>query len=63
MSFRCDKPILLHRGRHRKRRPKTFSTEESAKKWADENGVKDFKIENVKGPFSKKKKLRVVGKK
>ena len=63
MSFHHYKPILLCRGRHRKRRPKTFTSEEAAKKWADEKGIKKYVIENMKGPFSKEKKLRVVGKK
>jgi hypothetical protein len=62
MSFRKGKPILLHRGRNRKRRPKTFSSEQAAKVWADEQGIKKYVIENVKGPFSKENKLRVVEK-
>lgn len=32
-------------GRNRKRRPKSFKTEEQARKYAEELGVEDYKIE------------------
>ncbi len=61
MSYRRDnKPVLLHRGRNRKRRPKTFKTEEAARKWAEEKGLKDYKIVNMKNSGSKKSKFRIV---
>ncbi len=48
------------RGRVRENRPKTFTTEEAAKKWAEEQGFKEFKLENLKSPESKTKKIRVI---
>ena len=41
-------------------RPKTFKTEESAKAWADKNGVKKYSLENLKSTDSKTKKIRIV---
>ncbi len=40
--------------RGRKKRPKTFKTEEQAKKFAQEQGLKEYKIEMLK-----EKKYRV----
>ena len=34
-------------GRHRKRRPKKFDTEEKAKKYAEEKGLKDAAVEKL----------------
>jgi hypothetical protein len=63
MSYHThQKPILLHRGRNRKKRPKTFRTEEGAKKWAEEKKMKDYKIINLRNPGSKKNKFKVVKK-
>lgn len=63
MSFHTKKKdVLLHRGRSRKRRPKTFRTEEAAKKWAKEKGLKDYELVDMKNPGSKKKKIKVVEK-
>ncbi len=48
-------------GRGRANRPKTFKSEESAKEWAEKEGLKDYKLENLRAPDSKKKpKIRVV---
>ena len=41
-------------------RPKTFSNEDSAKKWAEKKGVKSYLLKNLKSPESKTKKLKVV---
>ncbi|MBU0535773.1 MAG: hypothetical protein KKE20_02325 [Nanoarchaeota archaeon] len=60
MSYHTNqKPILLHRGRNRKKRVKTFKTEEGAKKWAQENKLKEFKIMNLRNADSKKNKFRI----
>ena len=49
-------------GRARKERPKTFKTEDSAKKYAQSNGIKDFELEDISlNPA--KKKIRVISKK
>ena len=60
MSYHtAQKPILLKRGRKRKKRPKTFKTEASAKAWAEANKIKNYEIEDLKAS-SKVKKLRIV---
>ena len=41
--------------RNRKRRPKTFTTEEKAKQYAEEKGLQDYRIEKLQ-----EKKFRVV---
>jgi len=43
-------------------RPKTFKTEEAAKKWAEAKGIKDYELVNLKNVESKKKKIKVVPK-
>lgn len=48
--------------RYRAKRPKTFKTEEAAKKWADEQGIKKYDIVNIKSPEAETKKLKVVPK-
>lgn len=41
-------------------RPKTFKTEEAAKLYADNLGMKDYKLENLKSTESSTKKIRIV---
>jgi hypothetical protein len=53
------KDKLLHRGRNRKKRPKTFNTEEAAKKYAEEQGLKEYKLHNLKSANSTEKKFRI----
>lgn len=48
------------RGRIREFRPKTFKDEESANKWAKEQGFTDYKLENLKSTESQTKKIRVI---
>ena len=43
---------------HKKKGPKTFKTEEAANKYAEENGIKSFKLKKVK----KNKKFQIVEK-
>ncbi|MBS3143310.1 hypothetical protein J4446_00310 [Candidatus Woesearchaeota archaeon] len=56
---------LAHNKRHVKKikkvRPKTFKTEESAKKYADVKGIKNYELVNLK--IGSKRKLKVVSKK
>ncbi len=52
--------ILRHRGRHRAKRPRTFSTEEKAKTWAQAQGIKNYDIINLNVGLSRK--LKVVSK-
>lgn len=49
-----------HLSRYRKPRPKTFKSEESAKKYADEKGLKDYTLVNMKSPESTLKKIKIV---
>jgi len=44
----------------RKKRPKTFKTEESAKAYAEKHKIKDYKLVNLKSSESKDKKLKIV---
>ncbi len=39
---------------------RTFDSEEKAKVWAESNGIKDYRLENLKSPESSKKKIRIV---
>lgn len=48
------------KGRCREPRPKTFKTEESAKRYAESKGIKNYKLVNLKTSSSKRKKLRIV---
>ncbi|MFW6231015.1 MAG: hypothetical protein ACOC32_03240 [Nanoarchaeota archaeon] len=41
-------------------RPKTFKTEDAAKAWAEGQGIKKYKLENMKSPEASVKKIRVV---
>ncbi len=58
MSTRAIRPILNRRGRNRKRRLKSFKTEEKAKAYAEKLGIKEYVLEKRKGKIKiKKKKL------
>ena len=46
--------------RYREKRPKTFKTEEAAKKYAEQKGIKSYKLVNLRSSGSKRKKLRIV---
>lgn len=43
-----------------KNRPKTFKSEEKAKEWAEKQGLKDYKLLNLKSEESSKKKIKVI---
>ena len=47
------------RGRARAKRPRTFTSEEAAKKYADANKIKDYKLVNLRCSTSKTKKIRI----
>ena len=46
--------------RRARARPKTFKTEEAAKAWAEKQGIKEYKIVNLKSSESKEKKIKVI---
>ncbi len=50
----------IRTARNRKKRPKTFKSEESAKKYADSIKAKGYDLVNLKSPEAKHKKLKVV---
>jgi hypothetical protein len=50
---------IKHPSRNRKTRPRTFKSEESAKAWADKNGIKEYELQNLRFGDSKDKKIRV----
>lgn len=62
MSIRHKRDRIRHRGRERVNRPKTFANEESAKKWADAQGLKDYELVNLRTEESSTKKFKVVSK-
>ena len=63
MSFKTyKKPILRVRGRNRAKRPKTFHSEEAAKKYAEEHQLKGYELYNLRGPFSKERKIKIIEK-
>ncbi len=49
-----------HTPRNRKKRPKTFKSEESAKQWAEKNNVKDVSFYNLKSDSSSRSKIRLI---
>ena len=54
-----------HKGgkiREKKKRPKTFKTEQAAKAYAEKHKIKDYKLINLKSEEAKVKKLKIVKK-
>ena len=49
--------VRFHRGRNRKDRPQTFSTEAKAKAWASRKGLKSFDIVKINTGLSRKVKV------
>jgi hypothetical protein len=45
---------------NRKVGPKTFDTEEKAKKWAEFKGIKEYTLVNLKNEASSTKKIKVI---
>jgi len=62
MSIGHNKDRILHRGRERKPRPKTFASEDSARKWAAAQGIKEYSLFNLRNEASSTKKIRIVRK-
>lgn len=59
-ALRVTRKLSKQRGRNRSPRPKTFSSEESATKWAKAQGFENFRLENLKENSKKDKKIRVI---
>jgi hypothetical protein len=47
--------------RDRKPRPRTFKSEDSANKWAEAQGIKEYELKNIR-IGTKDKKIRVITK-
>ena len=62
MSIGHNKDRILHRGRERKPRPKTFASEESARRWAEAQGITGYSLVNLKSEANSSKKIRIVRK-
>jgi len=60
LAVRVKRKFSRQRGRCRAPRAKTFSSEESAKQWAKEQGFENFSVENMKNDIAKKSKFRVI---
>ena len=52
--------VRLKKNSSKRTRPKAFKSEESAKKWAESQGLKNYSLRNLKGPESKRKKIKIV---
>jgi len=48
------------KGGNRKKRSKSFKTEDAAKKWADGKKISKYSLRNLKSPASRKKKIVIV---
>ena len=48
--------------RTRIKRPKSFKTEEAAKKWAEDKGIKGYELKDIRAPGASDKKIIVVEK-
>ena len=55
--------VVKHYGRNRKVRPKTFASEDAARKYAEANKISSFELVNLKNDASSTKKFRIVSKK
>lgn len=61
MSFRtAKKPILLSRGRNRKKRPKTFKSLEAANAFAEENKIKKYLLKDLTPYRKDNKKVQLI---
>lgn len=48
------------RGRNRRPKPKTFKTEEKARKYAETKGIKNYKLVDLQELNPKKNKIKIV---
>jgi hypothetical protein len=48
------------KNKNRKTRPKTFKTEQSAKKYAETKGIKKYKLVDLKSTNPKEHKFKIV---
>ena len=61
MSIRHNRDLRYQKPRNKSEaRPKTFSSEDAAKTYADANGIKKYTVKNLKSEESATKKLVIV---
>ncbi len=58
-TYFCKRAVRPKRKRA-KTRPKTFKTEASANAYAKKQGIKKYKLVNIKSKESSKKKIKIV---
>lgn len=46
--------------RYRRSRPKSFKTEEAAKRWAEDQGLKDYTLKNLRSAEASTKKIIII---
>lgn len=59
-STRVMRRLSKEKTRHRKKRPKTFKTEETAREWAKANDISDYELKNMKSEESSIKKIKII---
>jgi len=55
-TLRCTRPA----NRDRAKRARSFKSEETAKKWAETQGIKDYTLKNIRAEYASDKKIIVV---
>jgi len=60
MGIRINRDLRYRASRNNiTRRPKTFKTEEAAKKYAEEHKMKNYTLHNLKSSEAREKKIRI----
>ena len=62
LHTRQKRKLRMHgiKGRNRKPKPKTFKTEEKAKKYAEAKGIKNYGLVDLAISSPNRKKLKIV---
>lgn len=62
LHTRQKRKLRMHglRGRNRKPKPKTFKSEEAAKKYAEAKGIKNYKLVDIAISRPNVKKIKIV---
>jgi len=61
MSIRHNRDLRYPKSRNNViKGAKTFKTEDSAKIYADKQGIKKYTLKNLKSPESKVKKIKII---
>jgi|TARA_Y100000310_G_C20342568_1_gene650494 hypothetical protein len=62
LHTRQKRKLRMHsiKGRNRKPKPKTFNTEEKAKKYAEAKGIKNYKLVDLQELNPNRNKIKIV---